>query len=270
MDTFGFTKKKWRTLPQKSQLRHLIKWLTHCYEKLATNRISPKGRQLFAAQYNKVMGWTGLPAAQFPDPADTRAWLEAVSDLIQSLRLAAGKPATDVDLLKNVHINDRSAPLQPRTIDCHLALDGLRSLFNVGAMFRICDAAGFSSLILGRTLGKENPRVQKTAMGAQNWVIQEKTDDLYTALLAKKAQGYQVVGIETMDTARSFDEIIWTEKTVVVLGNEEYGISSHTLPACDAFAYIPMHGRKNSINVACAASVICFHIAGALAAKANE
>lgn len=267
MDTFGFTQKKWQTLNPASQSRHLITWLGHFYRKLTTNRITPEGLRLFAAQYNEVLAWNDLQAATFPSPKDTNAWIEVISDRIQIHRLESGISPKDADLLEKATTHDKAHPVLEQRFDCHIALDGIRSLFNVGAIFRICDAAGFSSVILGNTLGKDDRRVQKTAMGAHKWVAQEKPHDLYNTLMAKKKNGYRIIGIETMNHAQPYDEVNWTEKTILVLGNEEYGISSHTLSACDDFVYLPMYGRKNSVNVACAASVICFHLSRALEKK---
>jgi 23S rRNA (guanosine2251-2'-O)-methyltransferase len=267
MDTFGFTRKKWQTLSVPAQSRHLMAWLERFYRKLTTNRPSPEILRQFASQYNTILSWTGLPAVAFPEPGHIRLWIETVSDRIHIHRTASGLFPTDGDLHEKVTVDDRPAPETGSRPDCHIALDGIRSLFNVGAVFRICDAAGFTSVILGNTLGKEEKRVRKTAMGAHEWVAQETTCDLYTTLSAKKKEGYRIIGIETMKGARPYDKIDWSPKTIVVLGNEEYGISSHTLPVCDAFVYIPMYGRKNSINVACAASIVCFHMAQTLAAQ---
>jgi len=267
MDTFGFTQKKWLTLPPATRARHLLVWLTQVYQKLVTNRVSHDGLGLFAQQYNQILKWTDADVFIPPGSDLPKKWIEAVSDQIQRHRQKTGMPVKDHDLLEKIVTCDKASPASKVDIDCHVALDGFRSLFNVGSIFRICDAAGFSSLILGNTVGKEDPRVQKTAMGSTQWVNQESTPDLYTTLMEKKKRGYSIVGIETVENAIPFDKMDWKQNTIIVLGNEEYGISSHTLPACDAFVYIPMHGRKNSVNVACAASVICFAMAQALTAR---
>jgi tRNA G18 (ribose-2'-O)-methylase SpoU len=98
-------------------------------------------------------------------------------------------------------------------------------------------------------------------MGADQWIEEETTQDLAHTLMEKKEKGFTVMGIETLPHARPYSEVSWTDNTIVVFGNEEYGIASHVLKTCDAFANIPMFGRKNSINVANAVSVICFQIA---------
>ena len=270
MDTFGFTRKKWQSLSSPAQSRHLTAWLTRFYQSLAANRVSQENLSFFTQQYNRVLEWSGRNPFTPPPFESKRGWIEAVSDQIHCHRTASGISARDPDLLPSVTVTDRGIGTAGSSLDCHVALDGLRSLFNVGAVFRICDAAGFRSVILGNTVGKEDRRVQKTAMGSHRWIHQEKTADLFETLAVKKTEGYTVVGIETAGNAVPYHEMAWQEKTIIVLGNEEYGISSHTLPACDRFAYIPMAGRKNSVNVACAASVICFDIARALAGSGGH
>lgn len=262
MDAFGFTKKKLLSLSKKNQHRHLIHWLSLLYQKLTTNRVRKTTLELFTCQYNQILSWTEMAPFIPPPSTAPRLWLETVSDRIQYHRTGAGAVVRDPDLLAPVRrTRDLPGPSNIPDMDCHVALDGLRSLFNVGAVFRTCDATGFSSVILGNTCGRENPKVRKTAMGSHLWVGQEKTGDLYETLMKKKKNGYTVTGVETVRGAVPYDETGWEKKTIIVFGNEEYGMSSHVIPACDRFVYLPMSGRKNSVNVAAAVSVVCFHAA---------
>ncbi|MCP4021997.1 MAG: RNA methyltransferase, partial [Desulfobacteraceae bacterium] len=103
-----------------------------------------------------------------------------------------------------------------------------------------------------------------TAMGAQKWVKALKTCDLAQTLMEKKENGHTIIGCETVEGSTAYDSYLWPPKGVVVFGNEEYGISSHVLSVCDDAVRIPMRGKKNSINVASAVSVIAFHIASCL------
>ncbi|MCK5162068.1 MAG: RNA methyltransferase [Desulfobacula sp.] len=267
MDTFGFTKKKLLSLCLENQHRNIITWLSGFYQKLTANRVSQISLDLFTRQYNEILNWTRMNPFIKPESNNTRLWLESISDRIHYHRTATGKTVRDYDLLEKIKTNDLTFSCNKIDFNCHVALDGLRSLFNVGSIFRTCEAAGFKSVILGNIPGKEHPGVQKTAMGAQKWVEQEKVNDLAQTLLEKKEKGFQIIGVETIEGARPFYEISWEKNTIVVFGNEEYGISSHVMKTCDKFIHIPMFGRKNSINVANAVSVICFHIAGSLRGK---
>jgi tRNA G18 (ribose-2'-O)-methylase SpoU len=194
---------------------------------------------------------------------DTKILIEFVSDSIHLHRIKAGLCPKDHDLLVQVMSADRKLPeKQLPVFHYHIALDGLRSLFNTGSIFRTCDAAGFQSIILGNTPGPEHPVVRKTSMGASNWVSFTKTDDLAAGLYAMKKKGFKITGIETVKDSESYANYSWQEKGVVVFGNEEYGISSHVMKICDDFVHIPMFGVKNSLNVANSVSIIVFHIAG--------
>ncbi|WP_457553776.1 TrmH family RNA methyltransferase [Desulfobacula sp.] len=262
MDTFGFTKKKLTLLNDKTRNKHIITWLSGFYQKLTTNRVTPTDLDLFSCQYNEILDWAQMKPFIKPHSNTTKVWIESISDQIHLHRSAIGIPVRDPDLLESVQTKDPAISTCHADFHCHLALDGLRSLFNVGSIFRTCEATGFTSIILGNTLGKEHPRVQKTAMGAHEWVDQEKTMDLAGTLLEKKEKGFKIIGVETIKGAQPFYDMQWEDNTILVFGNEEYGISSHVRTTCDAFVNIPMFGRKNSLNVANAVAVICFHVAG--------
>ncbi|MCK5312354.1 MAG: hypothetical protein KAJ62_09595 [Desulfobacteraceae bacterium] len=262
--SFLFTKKKFQSLKIETQHKWVIKWLTGFYQQLITNRINSKRISLFASDYNRVSGWMGTKFKVNLNLTEKRAWVEFVSDAIHFHRLEAGVSPKDHDLLDNasaIITKTDTSNNTIKTLDYHVATDNFRSLFNVGAIFRICDAAGFRSIILGNTPGSEHASVQKTSMGASTWVKAKKTDDLATTLIEKKDKGYTIIGIETIKGSTKHTVFKWPQKAVIVLGNEEYGISRHVLRICDHFVHIPMYGRKNSINVANAASVIMFHIA---------
>ena len=257
---FFLYKKKFLSLSLENQ----NKWLTGFYQKLTTNRMGKAPCALFTRQYNEILTWAGMELFIRPGTDSTRDWMECISGRIHLHRSALGHILRDHDLLEPVRTGDADRSPVSRNINCHMALDGIRSLYNVGSIFRICEAAGFSSIILGNTLGKDHPGVQKTAMGAEKWVDQELVTDLAWCLLTKKKAGFIMMGIETAQNARAFHEFPWQENTILVFGNEEYGISSHVLEICDDFVHIPVFGEKNSINIAAAAAVICFQVAVSL------
>ncbi|MCP3944275.1 MAG: RNA methyltransferase [Desulfobacteraceae bacterium] len=264
MDTFGFTKKKILSLSEKNRHRHIIDWLSAFYQKLAANRIKKTVFDDFCSRYETILKWTNLPLPLRPDQG-TRPQIEYISNAIQSHRLASGITLRDDTLLEPTTFQDRTtSTIQLPDMEYQVALDGLRSLFNVGSIFRTCDATGVRTLILGNTLGKEHPQVQKTAMGAQEWVPQEKTSDLAKTLVTKKEQGFRIIGMETVPGSIPCHKFAWPSKCVVVFGNEEYGISSHVMPVLDDIVHIPMFGKKNSLNVANAMATVLFQAIFAL------
>ncbi len=264
IDTFPFTRKKFMRLRAHTRHRHVVNWLSSVYQKLITNRMGEQSLMLIYDHYSMMLNWLNIQCPPIPETGDRRSWIEFVSNAAHFHRIQAGIVPRDHHLLETVTFQDRCAPpasgMHPAS-GCHIALDGLRSLFNVGSIIRTCDAAGFLSVILGNTPGDEHPAVRKTAMGAHQWVTQTRTADLAATLTDLKNQEFQVIGIETMRNSRSFAEYDWPAKAVLVFGNEEYGISASVLGVCDAFVHIPVFGRKNSINVASAVSVVAFHVA---------
>ncbi|MCP4020402.1 MAG: hypothetical protein GY729_01050, partial [Desulfobacteraceae bacterium] len=164
MDAFGFTKKKLCAQSSENQVKHIINWLSNFYQKLISNRTGPETMDLFFAEYHMVLNWVDILPLHKPKNHDTRLWIEFISDAIHMLRQTQGFSPRDYNLLEDIKTKDleQDALFNP-CIDYHIALDGLRSLFNIGTIFRTCDAAGFSSIILGNCPGSEHPSVQKTA-----------------------------------------------------------------------------------------------------------
>ena len=258
MDTFGFTRKKFLSLTEKARHRHVILWLTGFYQKLITNRLKAPAFEDFFCQYETLLKWMDSPLPQLPGQG-TRLAIEYVSNAIHTHRQASGLVPRDHMLLEPMTLEDRQVLPTPSTnLHYQVALDGLRSLFNVGSIFRTCEGAGIGTVILGNTLGKDHPHVRKTAMGAQEWLQEEPTSDLAGTLAGKKDQGFHIIGVETIPGSIACHEYAWPPKAVLVFGNEEYGISSHVMETVDVFVHIPLFGRKNSLNVANAAAIVLF------------
>ena len=146
----------------------------------------------------------------------------------------------------------------------HVVLDNLRSAFNVGSIFRTADAGAVAHIHLcGMSVHPPHPKLQKTALGAFDyvpWTYHERTAD---ALQALKERSITRVAIEVTEAAIPMDEFEWPSPVAVVFGNEVTGIGELTLAKCDAVVRIPMHGYKNTINVATAFGVVMYHVLGA-------
>lgn len=145
----------------------------------------------------------------------------------------------------------------------HVVLDNVRSAYNVGSAFRTADAVGAAHVHLcGMSAHPPHAKVHKTALGAEEWVpwtYHERTRDC----LAKLAdQGIVRVAVERTGDAVCLDQFAWPKPVVVVFGHEVTGIPDKTLARCDEVVQIPMHGHKNSLNVATAIGVILYDILG--------
>lgn len=135
----------------------------------------------------------------------------------------------------------------------------IRSLHNVGSIFRTCDGAGVEKLYLTGYTG-EPPRkeISKTALGAEETVPWEKVH-IHTPLIRKlKKEGYRIVGIEKTSKAQNIFNYKAPEKVAIVLGNELRGLSSQLLKHCDDVVSIPMMGKKESLNVSVAAGIAMY------------
>lgn len=148
-------------------------------------------------------------------------------------------------------------------------LDNVRSVHNVGSIFRTCDAAGVSKLYLcGVTpspvdrFGRARKDLAKVALGAQNSVAWEHVEDTKRCVEALKKEGVHVVAIEQDSRAKDFKTFSCVTPTAFVFGEETRGLSKDILQMCDEVIEIPMHGKKESLNVSVAAGVILFSAIG--------
>lgn len=151
-------------------------------------------------------------------------------------------------------------------------LSNIRSAHNVGSMFRTADAAGISSLYLcGITpspadmLGSATKSLEKTALGAEKSVSWQKCARTADCIRRLKADGYFVCAVELAANAIPYFEAEClrrnTERLAILVGHEVDGVPKAILGKCDAAVSIPMHGKKESLNVSVAFGVIAFEIA---------
>jgi 23S rRNA (guanosine2251-2'-O)-methyltransferase len=147
-------------------------------------------------------------------------------------------------------------------------LDNIRSVFNVGSMFRTADGAGIRCMHLcGITPTPENPKLGKTALGAELEVPWEKSADGVAAAIRLKQQGLRLWALEGGPQRRSLFATDPKERRgplALVVGNEVSGVDPDILRHCDGVFYIPMQGSKGSLNVAVAFGVAAYFLRFAL------
>ncbi len=140
-------------------------------------------------------------------------------------------------------------------------LHNIRSLHNVGSTFRSCDAFGVSELILsGYTPRPPRPEINKTAIGAEEFVKWSGSGNVEEMCESLKKRGYILVGLEqTTDSINlpDFDAKAYP-KICLIMGNEVTGIDEDILPHIDVFISIPQFGQKHSLNVSVAAGVMLY------------
>ena len=136
-------------------------------------------------------------------------------------------------------------------------LVSIRSLYNVGALFRTADALGATKVYLtGFTGTPKQPKLKKTALGAEESVAWEYIKSASTVIKQLKEANYEIIGLEK--TKDSLDIRNWdpSKKTAILLGNEERGLSPRIMKQCDKIVHLPMLGLKESLNVTTAAGAI--------------
>ncbi|MCX6819900.1 MAG: TrmH family RNA methyltransferase [Candidatus Adlerbacteria bacterium] len=147
-------------------------------------------------------------------------------------------------------------------------LHNIRSVHNVGSIFRTADAAGVTKIILvGYTptpldrFGRARKDFAKVSLGAENTVVWEQVETFAEAVTKVKEAGCTVVALE-QDAASVplFEYKTPTKNIALVLGSEVEGILKSELALCDAVVEIPMHGTKESLNVSVAAGIALFSL----------
>lgn len=144
-------------------------------------------------------------------------------------------------------------------------LDNLRSVFNVGSIFRASDGAGVRCLHLcGTTPTPEHPKLVKTALRAESGVAWRYYRNNLQAAQALQAQGYRLWALEGGPRAVSLYDLDAAEPMaaplVLVVGNEVSGVDPALLALCDRIVFIPMLGGKESLNVATAFGIMAYQV----------
>ncbi|KHD90029.1 MAG: tRNA methyltransferase [Bdellovibrio sp. ArHS] len=154
--------------------------------------------------------------------------------------------------------NDKHAsPLEP--LPLVFVLDNIRSAFNVGSIFRTAECLGAQKIYLcGYTPNPTQWKVEKTAMGTQDYLPWEEAPKLLECLEELKEAGYRIVALETAASAVDLFTSFELEPTAFVLGNERFGLDPEILKVIDEVRIIPLRGRKNSLNVGVTAAIAGF------------
>ena len=146
-------------------------------------------------------------------------------------------------------------------------LHNIRSIENVGAMFRTCDAVGIDKIYLsGYTptpldrFGRKRKDLVKSALGAEEFVPWEQKKNFFSLIKKLKIQGFNIIGIEQDKNSVNYKKLNFKlkDKNVFIVGSEVIGISKNILTKCSVIVEIPMKGKKESLNVSVALGVVLF------------
>ena len=146
-----------------------------------------------------------------------------------------------------------------RKIPLVVVLDHVRSLNNVGSVFRTSDAFRVEAIYLcGITACPPHAEIHKTALGAEESVDWLYFKDTMEAVENLKAEGYVVCAIEQAEGSTMLDKLLLdkTKKYAVILGNEVKGVQQNVVDNCDMCVEIPQYGTKHSLNVSVTAGIV--------------
>lgn len=146
-----------------------------------------------------------------------------------------------------------------------ILLHNIRSTHNVGSIFRTADGAGVSRIYISGYTPTPTDRfdrvrkdIAKTALGAEKSVSWEKIANVKKHINTMRKNGWQIVGVEQDTRSIDYRTFNISRPTLFIFGNEVRGISPALRAKCDTLIEIPMHGTKESLNVAVATGIILF------------
>jgi tRNA G18 (ribose-2'-O)-methylase SpoU len=143
--------------------------------------------------------------------------------------------------------------------------DDLRSLYNVGSVFRTADGAGVDKIYLCGITGRPDSlkairKISKVALGAEKTVEWEYASQAWRLVDKLKKDGYQIVSLEQARKSISYTKFKPRFPVALVVGNEKTGVKKSILGRSDKIIQIPMCGRKESLNVSVAFGIAAYWI----------
>ena len=163
--------------------------------------------------------------------------------------------------LRNTELNRKTIEefKKSKKTSAIVILDNIRSIHNVGSIFRTSDSFLIEKIIIsGYTATPENSKMEKTALGSSDSVDWEYTEDVIETIQSLKNKGIKVVSVEQADKSLKIEKFTPEKgiKYAFVFGNEVDGVSDEIILESDQVLEIPQVGTKHSLNVSVAAGII--------------
>ena len=151
-------------------------------------------------------------------------------------------------------------------------LDNVRSMYNVGSIFRTCDAFRIEAIWLCGITGRPpHPEIHKTALGAEDsvgWQYFDKTED---AVKVARERKYRIFAVEQCEGSTPLDKFVCSDNGIaVIFGNEVKGVQQTIVDMCDGCIEIPQFGTKHSLNVASAAAIVIYSLSAPLCQRSVQ
>ena len=144
-----------------------------------------------------------------------------------------------------------------------IVMDDIRSLHNIGSVFRTADAFLIEKIYLcGITATPPHKEIQKTALGATETVAWEHNKNVLDVIKQLQSENVTVLAIEQVEQAYLLDAFVVdsSKKYALVFGNEVYGVSQEAVALCDGCIEIPQLGTKHSLNIAVSAGIVIWDL----------
>ncbi len=148
-----------------------------------------------------------------------------------------------------------------------LILDNIRSVHNVGSLFRTADGFGVSEIFLCGTtptpidrFGRERSDFKKVSLGAEKTISWKYFETTEQAILFSKQEGFQILALEQSERSQNLNTFVSEKNLALVLGTEVTGMSQELLNYCDVILEIPMFGSKESFNVSIAGAIAMYEL----------
>lgn len=146
-----------------------------------------------------------------------------------------------------------------------LLLEDIRSMSNVGSLFRTADAFRLEHIYLcGITGCPPHKEIRKTALGAEETVAWTKYESAIDCLTQLKEKGYKTLALEQAETSTKPADLDIKEPCVLILGSEVDGVSQEIMDRCDSVVEIEQFGSKHSLNVSVAGGIAIYEISNQL------
>ncbi len=237
----SFTERDYLTLSYENRIKKLL----FAVKQLLTDEKEPDFVISLLEMFNKH------DKMRIDVPADNAGWKKLFDDLYPVLLKEnpfLEKEAFDLKETKNI-----------KKLPVKILLDNLRSPFNAGSIIRSAEAFGIEELLItGITPAPDNPKVKKTARNAEiKWTYHSNPLDIIEKL---KNESFKIYSLEKTNNSIPVNRHKLDFPCIIILGNEEFGISKEILSSSDKIFHIEMHGLKKSLNVAAAAAVAMYEI----------
>lgn len=144
-----------------------------------------------------------------------------------------------------------------------IILDDIRSLHNIGSVFRTSDAFLIEKIYLcGITATPPNKEIHKTALGATDTVAWEYQKEVLTVIDQLKAEEISIFAIEQVENSIMLNdfEVVKEKKYALIFGNEVKGVSQQAIEKCDGVIEIPQLGTKHSLNISVSAGIVVWDL----------